>query len=655
MNKYTLLLTLFLLQYTCTQAQENIDYNWSKAQYDTISETYQKENEVVILERKIMEYYNDKTTNSFNQLDIFHKKVQVNSDDAISTYNTLYLPASGGNKELVAYKARVITKEGKVRELSNEAVKTAKDEESESEYKYLAFEGVELGSQLEFFFVVRNTANYTGSMYTYQSNVVKQRVEFKLIAPAHLWFAFKTFNEAPEVEKDTNELDFTVYTFLDENVSKLKPEPWGNYRVNLKRILYKIDANIATGKRNLVKFGDASQNVFANTYNNVSKADKKTLAKIIKNAKISASDSEEDKIFKLEHYVKKNIAIVDASMPELYDITKSVGLKYTNSIGMVRIMANAFKELDIPHEIVITCDREEIRFEEDFESYVYLDHYLFYFPNIKKYLDPNSMFYRLGIIPSEYTFNKGLFIKEVTVAGYTTGAGRVKYIEAPGKDNCYDKMIVTTTFSEDLTQNKITLYKEAFGFYATSFQPIFELVDPDQKKELQEALVKFLSENITIDKVEIENDNSESVGRKPLITRAEITSAAFIEKAGAKVLFKVGDLIGPQAELYTEEERKLPVENDYNRSYHRTIIVHIPDGYTVDNLDDINIEKSIKEDDGSVSALFKSSYQKEGNKITVIAEEWYDKIDYPVEKFEDYRAVINAAADFNKVVWVIHR
>ena len=53
---------------------------------------------------------------------------------------------------------------------------------------------------------------------------------------------------------------------------------------------------------------------------------------------------------------------------------------------------------------------------------------------------------------------------------------------------------------------------------------------------------------------------------------------------------------------------------------------------------------------GTRSAEFISSYKIEGNKITVTVEENYKKVIYPLAQFEDFRKVINAAADFNKIV-----
>ena len=48
----------------------------------------------------------------------------------------------------------------------------------------------------------------------------------------------------------------------------------------------------------------------------------------------------------------------------------------------------------------------------------------------------------------------------------------------------------------------------------------------------------------------------------PLIVNAKISSTSYMERAGQKYIFKIGELIGPQAEMYQENERKFDVENN---------------------------------------------------------------------------------------------
>lgn len=83
-------------------------------------------------------------------------------------------------------------------------------------------------------------------------------------------------------------------------------------------------------------------------------------------------------------------------------------------------------------------------------------------------------------------------------------------------------------------------------------------------------------------------------------------------------------------------------------------MVEIPIGYQVKNLNDLNI--NILHKDGDEQTMgFKSSYTQTGRNITINIVEDYRKIQYPLSQFEDFKKVINAAADFNKVVLVLEK
>jgi len=634
---------------------KHASYTWEYAQYDTVKKDYELENSIVIFEKKMVELFFS-ADNQFRQIEILHKKVQLNSNDAIEEYNTIYLPASTHTKKVLDQKTRVITKQGVVKELDNSAIQVKQNPESGKTYKYYAIEGVEIGSQIEFYYITEDDASYNGNVYSYQDDEVKQNVTFSLVCPKHMFFAFHVQNNAMQPALDSlDSLDslaeYNEYVGIDENVEKLESESFSNYSANRKRIIYKMDYFVTNSKttRNVVSYGEIGQSIYSLCYSNVSKPENKAIQKIIKLSGVQDKDSEFDKIFKIENYLKKNIAIGEVGA---YNIANGFSKKIMSSIGVLRTMVNCYKQLGITHEIVLTSDRNSLYFIDTFDSYVFLQEYLLYFPTVEKYLIPTEQFYRLGLIPHNYIYNKGLFLKEVSVLGYTTGAGEIKFIPAPSKDETYSKMYLNVQFQDDPTNVIIDSRNESYGYYSHAVQPYFYLLDEKTTRELQEELIKSISSDIEILSMEYQNIQIEDVGQKPMISISKFDASNFVESAGNKFLFKIGELIGPQMELYHDDSRKMPVENDFNRSYYREISFTLPEGYRVENLDDIIIDKKIVEEDGTISAQFVSNYTIENNVVTVISEEFYDRIQYPVEIYEEYRQVINAAADFNKVVFV---
>jgi len=106
--------------------------------------------------------------------------------------------------------------------------------------------------------------------------------------------------------------------------------------------------------------------------------------------------------------------------------------------------------------------------------------------------------------------------------------------------------------------------------------------------------------------------------------------------------------------MYQEEKRKLPVENEFNRNYERKIQFEIPEGYRIRNLDDLKMN-IFYDENGTKSMGFSSDYLVEGSQISVFIKEYYKQLDYPVEDFDQFRKIINAAADFNKKVLIFEK
>ena len=124
------------------------------------------------------------------------------------------------------------------------------------------------------------------------------------------------------------------------------------------------------------------------------------------------------------------------------------------------------------------------------------------------------------------------------------------------------------------------------------------------------------------------------------------------ENAGNLVLVNLGKLIGKQANLYQETERKWDVDINYAKTYKQKIIFDIPKGYEVESFKDLVIDKKMGGDE-SKNCSFKSTAKVEGNQLIVEVFEIYKSINYPIETYQDYRNVINASSDFTKASVVL--
>lgn len=279
---------------------------------------------------------------------------------------------------------------------------------------------------------------------------------------------------------------------------------------------------------------------------------------------------------------------------------------------------------------------------------------MIYLPKEDSYIAPYEISSRLGLIPDNFSATDAVFVREVEIRDFITPVIETKYIPAPLSTENQDNMDIEVTFSTENDLNEITLEREFSGYQANYIKSYWALMESDQKEELLKSLVKFMTADAEIEDMKFMNtDFNYKNWNEPIAIRSKFSSSSFIENAGNTILFKVGELIGPQSEMYQENERKLAIENQFNRSYDRNIMITIPKGYQVKNLEDLVIDKLVKNEKGEDLYAFKSFYKLENGKIQLSIFEFYNQLYFPRERYEEFRSVINAAADFNKIVLVL--
>lgn len=642
---------IFLLSTLSLQSQEFYkSYDWeAEPLYDTAEI---KDESLVSTKEKISTEFYFTPDGEFVEYYLEHKVFFLNSDDAIEEYNKVYLPYDS-DANLLVNKARVINPQGKIIDLDESKILSATDDETQRTYKYFAFEGIEKGSFIEYMYVVKRSPSYSGRRISFQDEFTKKNVEFDLFAPSNLVFKFKSYNGLKEVEEDSIIQNKNHWYFKIPKIDKLEEEPQALFGAARQFIIYAIDANTANNTKDITSYGSVAQNV--NNFYNVELSKKTTnaLKKLLKELNLDESSSPDTKIRAIENYIKTNIYTTEFSNEKLSNLDNIIDEKVASESGTVKLYVAFLNVLDIKYDIILTCSREFMHFDKEFEANIFLQDILLYFPKTKKYLAPNENESRYGFPPGYLTDTYGLFIKQIKVGDFASAVGKIKKIKPIEASKSTDNMIIDVSFdSDDITQTTIKLKKSMSGYYGMYLHPLMNIIKPDSKTELVESYAKSLNESVTINDSNIENENPELFGTEPLIFNLDFSSDVFVEKAGRKYLFKVGELIGSQMELYQEKERVLPLENEFQRTYERTINVAIPEGYSIANLDDINIDNEYVKD-GKVLLSFKSYYELNDNILKITADEYYKINKIPVEIYEEYRTVINSAADFNKITLVL--
>ena len=624
-------------------------YNWETNPSYNIEES---DKDMVAIKDKIVTefYFEDQNLTEYY---LEHKILWLNSDDRIEEYNKIYL-AFSNKTSLKVSKARVIKKTGEIIELDESKILSAENEETGRKYNYFALEGLQKGSIVEYYYVIKRRPTYQGARVDIQNDYNKKAVEFDLYAPSNLLFTFKSFNLNSTVTKDETSTEKMHWQLAIKDVVGIDKEEQSPYRAALGYVMYKLHQNTANNII-ITSYNEVAQNLFAFYYPEYNEEETKLINKFAKNIKLNNDDENEEKKARIiDLYIKENIYISDNDSENLKNLSNVINTKTANETGIVKLYVALFKKFNITHEMVLTSNRTKLKFDREFEATNFLQEFLFYFPASKKYLSPSKFGTRFGFPPPYYMDNYGLFVTGYNINGKRKAFSEVKYIEGiPASSSTYEMVINVYFNKEDFSQNTITLERKLNGYYAMNIQPFMNLIPANRKNEvIDEAFAQNTDKNAKVLKRVLINEDPSLFGVKPFVVKFDISSEYFVEKAGNKYLFKLGDLIGPQMEMYQEKKRILPLEAEFNRSYYRTIKIHIPEGYKISNLDDITIKNSYTAK-GKELFIFDSYYTLDGNILTVTADEHYRESIVAPEIFEAYRTVINSAADFNKVTLIL--
>ena len=640
---------ILILFISCNSIAQTVpfyeSYNWE------ITPSYQIEesdNDMVAIKDKVVTEFIFEDQNLIEYY-LEHKVLWLNSDDRIKEYTKVYLPIANDASQVVI-NVRMIKKTGEIIVLDKSRILRSEDDETGRDFNYFSIDDVEKGSIIEYYYVIKRSPKFQGAMVDIESDYDKQTIEFDLYAPSNLRFSFKSFNLETTVKKIESFKEKTHWKFSAKDIKAVNKEEKAPYNAAIGFIMYKLHENTANNAI-ITSYYNVAQNLFDFYYSTYSELEKKLIHKFAKNFKFDEDLKDENKARIIDLFIKENIYISENDSENLTNVLKT---KTANETGVIKLYIALFEKFNVTHEMVLTSNRLLLKFDKDFEATNFLQEFLFYFPASKKYLSPSKFGTRFGFPPPYFMNNFGLFVTGYDINGKRKAFSEVKFIEGIPASLSSDEMLIEVNFNtKDLTKNTIALERKLNGYYAMNLHPFMNLIQPNRINEvIDQYFVQNSDKNAKVLKREFINEDPSLFGVKPFVVKFDISSEYFVEKTGDKYLFKLGDLIGPQMEMQQEKKRILPLEAEFNRSYYRTIKIHIPEGYQISNLEDIIIKNSYTTKDKELF-IFDSYYTLEGNVLTVTADEHYRETFVAPEIFEAYRTVINSAADFNKVTLVL--
>jgi len=609
------------------------------------SNQYKNEPVTILKEHKSVQYVVEKE--GVFEIIHTHKIIRANTDKGVEKINTAGITI-GSNTEILLNYASIYKEGRKVSELKQKDIIEDKEHKGGGKRFYFALEGVEIGSILDYAFVIKRPSDAENDRYYMQDEQPKYNASYHLASPNHLEYLFKIYNYDVPVVVDSSFEEFNVYKIDIDSLKPLYEEPFSAYAPNLVHVVSKLHQNFSTGKKNLVNFKNISNNIYLIHFTPFDKKLDKKLNSIIKKIGLNNEMSTDEKIKRIERYIKLNFDLIDVSNSDLSDVNFMIKNKVGNERGFVRLYTGILRILDIDVQLIISSSRNRNIIDPTFETYIGLTDYLFYFPETNKYMMPTNFSFRYGNIPSVFQNTYGLFVSGIEISdGVKAGIGETKIIkQAPYTQNT-DTIRVDVEIKDDF--DHIIAKTERVMKSSTNFflQAQWNLMPEERKKDFDEYLIKFISKNAEVLDLKVENYMPEDMPDKPFIVRTTQKISDMIEVVEDDYLLNIGLAIGRQQELYQERPRQTPISGDANKVYQRILKVKIPEGYEVGNLESMQMDVR-QEYQGKTVSLFTSKATMQGDEVTIIVDEYYTELTLPITEYERFRDVINAAADFNK-------
>jgi hypothetical protein len=624
------------------KAQEAQTYDWLAPKYD-VDEAISKEKGYIL--KDFRSIYFKKINAPFIRLSekskTVHMRIYVNSDDMIESYNKVFVP-SRDVSSVERLKVRTINKQGKVTDFDPKNLKVLDNVEGYGEFTIFAIEGVEKGSIIEYLYEFDMQPDIYGSE-RFQYDIPILYAELYLFGKG-MEFDIKGYNGA-EVKALKEGRKNNAYGGIMRNVPAFVEEDYAANYANTVRIDYLLKGFDWQG---------LSASLMSQTYTPANA--KAAIQLILKNeVKLDEYETKIEKINAIENYVIENYQIIQDYTQELTDIAEIINTKFSSITGITLLYAALLNEAEINYELVATCDRFSRKFDKDFPSPYNLDYLLFYFADLKRFLLPYPFDYKNGLVPDFLLTQEGLSI----ASSYNDNKSHpFRFVEIVNQPDFESKVI--ETIDVHLKKDEapfISVMLEYQGYRAVEFITLYNQVPLDRRKEYTTFFVPQSLENqVYPTKLTLNGSEtfSEDIMENSVTIYAELPADQFIETAGSNaILFKLGDLIGRQMELYQEQERTQDVELNYPMDYDRTITFNYDEGFTIEGQEEIIIHTDHLPKELYDLMRFYSSYEDDGKLLKINIDEYYQFIHMDKTHYSYYRDVINAAANFNKVSLLI--
>ena len=623
---------------------EHREYNWQLQRKPFVLATHETLLPALILQDKRSYEYVYDNQKKLRLLATIHKIIKINTVEALENFNKVYLPAND-IEQIWMLKARCINPNGKIIELPSEAIRDVESWEQNGKEKIFAIEGAEVGCEIEYFYTIEKSLKYFG-VEVFQSPFLTKSVDFEIISPTKLVFHAQVYNHHVAQLQQTStkyKQKNTLLLHLD-SLEGLKQEPFAQYEANLMRIDYKLSYS-ENPQQKLFTWDDAATFFYQKIYAH-RKANKEIvfqqeitnfLQKFLKN-----TINDADKIEKIEAYIKTNFQHIRTANHQ--NIAQVWQNKYATTEDLVRLFAYLFDQAHIPHQLVLTTDQYQADLENNFENWLYLEKYLFYFPQINQYLAPIDVAYRLGNLPYSYHHKKGVFMDTQLLGGMLHTQFKSISTVLPTAEN-----LKLSLFLQADEQGYNLNFEQTFqGHYAILLGHHYQIATPAQQQEQLQYLTGSFTNQLGSTEVASANNKDFSIC-------GTAKTQELIGLAGQHLILQIGKLLrNNYSTLSTTHIRKQPLLFDFPKKTTYQLQFEVPQGYIVRNLEAINTHSSYRNALGE-GLSFQAHYELEGNTVLITITEDLNMQLLPTEEYRAFYKVIEEIQRFKDIKLVINK
>ncbi len=585
---------------------------------------------------------------------------------------------------------KVIKSNGQEKEIDLEDAVDIKNDDQET-LKKIAVPDLEVGDIIDYYYYIyepfRVTAEYIFEpiIATLSSEypIVEQKLEFQV--GRDFFINFNSLHGAPELTvADNSSRKATIYSLVDKDRKKRKDQRWFFARRVLPIVKFQViyarnnwierHVEAFIGKKGEVKKVVPKEEVLNYFSNHFSfKSDVRSINSHLKEKGVkSKTEAVQEAYYFIRH--RELISKIEPLMfyQEGYVSMLPLGFGgFMDEEGFINQFGSFLKSQDIDFDLVAAVPRTISNLDE---LLLRAEISLMLRVNLKTpmYISIFGFHTTAGKIPSELEGTEA-YVLELDSKYNVESIGVIQLPVSDYKEN-RTETLTTVRFSEDLKTLNLERDITHTGFNKAGPQNdllnYYDFIDQDntyfgtspyieqamlRKKDreiLREKLVAKRAEDKERQKERFESSASgdmdltiksydtyrvEEMGRLPQDDRFKMQESfqleELVKRAGKNLIFEAGKLIGGQVALREDEmEREEDLFMPYARSYQNTIKVTIPEGYTVEGLENLN--KKVENETGG----FVSSAKLDGQALTIETHKYYLNI---FEKAQQWPAMVD--------------